>query len=202
MHLKICGINKIDDLKICAQYGVDYIGINFCKTSKRYAGNGDILKNIDVVAKNDAKYVAIMKDNSLLECYEIIKLGKFDVLQVYGDYLLNYVQKYKNEYEIWYAISAEKLSSILDIGLFDLLLLDSAKPGSGCVFSDNILDELLEKRCNFGIAGGINASNILEFKNKYIKASVLDLASGVEDAGKFSEEKLKEIYGLFYNNGK
>lgn len=204
MQLKICGIKYHEHLLVCLQNGVEYIGINFCKNSKRYAGNGDILQKINNhYEKSTTKYVAILKDNTQEELEKIVSLYNIDILQIYDDNLLDFAQKFKNQYEIWHAKSAEKLVNNSEkFQESAMLLIDSNNPGGGQKFSNNITEFTNKLGFNFGIAGGINAKNILQFKEKYPRAKLLDLASGVEENGEFSKKKMEEICVLFYNHGR
>lgn len=202
MKLKICGIKSLKNLQICLVNQVDYVGFNFCKQSKRYINLGDVLKNIDILPKNNIKYVAIIKDNSNAELEEILSIKNIDILQVYDMNLLKNIQNLRKKYKIWYCISKDNLSELEDtLKLSDLILFDSQSPGSGLQFSNEIQLNFDKINYDFAIAGGINASNIVDFKIKYKNAKLLDLASGVQENGNFSEGKLIEICNLFYKNG-
>ena len=192
MKLLICGIKYIKDLQVCINAGVDYIELNFYNKSKRCCKNGDILNLINDIDLKNSKLVALFYQNTIEEIDEALKLYKINIIKLY-DY--NLIEKYYNKYTTILGISG--YNEDVKKAKCDKILID-ASLGAGFVMDYDNLTKIISKiNKPFGIAGGINESNIVSFKNKYPNADFLDLASGVEENGLFSEDKLYNLVKLF-----
>ena len=143
MKLKICGINDIDNLVYCIDRQVDYIGINFCQNSKRYYKNGNIMQNLSKIDKKNTKLVAIVQNIA----EDVIFQHKFDVMQLCGDTDIDFGA------EKWKTVSIDNYDKYLH---YDKILFDNSH-GSGKVFDADIPSNI---SLPYGVAGGINASNI------------------------------------------
>ena len=188
MKLKICGIKNVSDLEYCINKGIDYIGINFYPKSTRYCKNGDILNYLSSFKLKNTKLVALFVNNSVSEINQILNQYPFTIIQFCGQNLL---PAYKSKYEIWMSVNTNNYKQYLDCNKF---LFDNSH-GSGILF-DQIIPNINKP---FGIAGGINPQNIKNIKHKYQNAEFLDIASGTEENGVFSNFKIDQLISEMYD---
>jgi len=191
--LKICGIRTEESYKICVDSGIDYIGLNFCNKSHRKIKKNGFLSNLD---RKNTKLVGVFMQNSINEILEITNIYKLDIIQVYDTNLIsNLKKKLQGDNDIW--LSMHCFDKLIDN--VNLILFDNKNPGTGLKLDINKTKTICDKiNTPFGIAGGINAHNILEFKTNFPNATVLDLASGVEKNKEFFKTKFNKIIKLFY----
>jgi phosphoribosylanthranilate isomerase len=193
MKIKICGIKYYKDLSTCINLGVDYIGINFYNQSKRYPENGDILNHLDVLKEPEkAKLIAVFHNHNIYDITNILeKYPYFQSMQINNSIQNSDIQALSKKYNIW--LVCQNAIDLLDNNEdVELKLIDNSL-GSGKEIDVEIPERI---RCKFGIAGGINESNITKIKDKYPNSYVIDIASGVENKGVFSEQKLANILKL------
>jgi len=190
MKIKFCGIKYVKDLNFCIENNVDYIGVNFYANSKRFCKNGDILYKINTVELKNTQLVAVLKNPSSKDI-EDLKHYNIKIIQLCGDEDLSLLNNLMHDYEVWKSVSLanyEKYRNCCHKLLFDM------SHGNGVLFNEDIP----EINKSFGVAGGINDSNILEFKDKYNHAEFLDIASGIEENDEFCKEKALKVLNLFY----
>ena len=210
MKLKICGIQDSTMWEYCHKPKIDYIGINFVKTSKRKVK--DEFCNF-VAKKKIPTKVGIFKDHSVSEVVQISRGWSLGVVQLHGEESVKFIDQLKHsvphDVQIWKALTADK-TSLTELQEYskncDLVLFDGEKPGSGSQISNYQKLEALIKECEninlkYGIAGGINPQNIHSFKMRFPRASLLDTASGVESNGKFDSDQLEQlVYNFRHDN--
>lgn len=181
---KSCGLRNLDKLnKIYS----DLIGINFSPISKRRI-NIRQLKNIQF----DNRLVAVFKENSFEEIYNLIINYKFFYVQIYAKQFT--VQQIKNipskKIFAFNPNNVEELNEALLIAKFiDFFILDSHLPGSGKMINLEICKNFCYP---FLLAGGMNISNLnciceLEY------CIGVDIASGVETDNDIDYRKVNEI---------
>ena len=180
MTIKICGLNILRDVQLCIDLKVNFLGFVFYKKSPRNVN----LKDINILSKYSKKnssFVAVTvdpPDNFIKEHL----LGKFEYIQLHGSESNDRVSEIKKMgFKI---IKAIKIKEKKDIEAFkdfedlaDMILFDS----NSMEKSKNIPKDLLSKLPKgdkFGLAGAINADNILEYSQ--LGFNFLDLSSGLE----------------------
>jgi len=192
MKIKICGIRSNEMMQACADAGVDYVGLNFVKSSKRFCSN--------VPEGRRVQRVGVFWNNPESEIQQKIEDYDLDIIQLYDADL---VEKFQDKIPVWFAlrVGGDDLEILKKIKP-DLVLLDGSAPGSGQRVEEEKLKEAVNFVKNlgfeFGLAGGINVENIAEFRESFPAAKLLDTASGVEDeAGGFSKDQLSLITEAF-----
>lgn len=192
MKLKICGIKNINDLDVCVNENVNYVGINFYANSKRFCKNGDILKYINGANLKKTKLVCVVVDANSDDLDNILSEYNFSIIQFSGNQTPEKLDEYRTKYQVWKSVDCNSYARY--INHCDKLLFDNSH-GRGVVFSEQI-----PSMCQlFGVAGGINENNITNFKRTYQNAEFFDIASGVEHDGIFCLNKLKKIVKLLYD---
>ena len=193
VKIKICGIRRLEDIRIVNRYKPDYIGFVFAD-SKRIVSH-DLASKLKSNLDSDIISVGVFVD---AECEEIIELfgsGVIEIAQLHGneseEYINDLKEKTNGELKVIKAVemSEDKDLSYYDNLNVDYLLLDSGK-GSGKTFDWRLIKSDLKKE--FFLAGGIDSTNVkqaIEQFNPY----AIDLSSSLETDGFKDENKIKEI---------
>lgn len=227
MKIKFCGVKNRKTLDFIKENAVDFVGLNFVPTSKRKISLEfleEVVVGVPFVRTHDeqeygqaqglplqTEFVAVFQNGSIQEITETIeKFPIFKILQLHGSESREFIQEIRKKFpelKIWKAFSSklEKQSGVFLSDYFDvidLVLLDGSNPGSGQEISDTDwlelqLQVLRKSDVKYGIAGGINKNNILDFRKKFSDAYLLDTASGIEKNGEFSEEVTRELLENF-----
>lgn len=179
--LKLCGIRSVDQAKLCDDLGIDMIGINFVPRSKRQ------------VSIETAKAIA---DN----CNNTITVGVFE----------NQAPDEVNEIAVKVGLRAIQLSGQeTDLGQYKLpviksITIDEKKPKNAFM---TIIDNKFGgsgQKINFSelskyepslIAGGIDIKTAKHLLSD-IQPLGIDTASGIEENGEVSENKIKQFSEL------
>ena len=193
VKIKICGIRRLEDIRIVNRYKPDYIGFVFAD-SKRQVSH-DLASKLKSNLDTDIISVGVFVDANSDEIIELFEGGVIEVAQLHGneseEYINDLKQKTNGELKVIKAIemSEDKNVSDYDNLNVDYLLLDSGK-GSGKTFDWRLIKSDLKKE--FFLAGGIdsaNAKQAIEQFNPY----AIDLSSSLETDGFKDENKIKEI---------
>jgi phosphoribosylanthranilate isomerase len=208
--IKICGVTRTEALTSCHLHGVDFVGFNFFRGSKRYIEPVAALRIWNEFSgKNPAhslRPVAVTVDASLSDLIRIRKdFPALTALQLHGRETGSFVAECRRHCgaDIWKAVSVSipaDADQVLDyLQTADMVLLDSAAVapgasvpgGSGRTFDWSLFAGLIG-RPDIGVAGGLtpdNISGLLPYK-----PALVDLASGVESSpGVKSREKIESL---------
>jgi len=190
-RIKICGVTRAEDAAWVAAAGVDFIGLNFWPSSRRYlapaaapavaaaarAGGGARLVGVFVNAALD-EIVAIARDVSL------------DVIQLHGDETPADARAVTmaTGRAVWKAIAVGATCDLegLDGWPVDAVLLDApaaGRGGAGKVFDWSLAHEARRRHAGLQVvlAGGLGPHNVGDAIAAVAPWSV-DVASGVESA--------------------
>lgn len=200
MKLKVCGVRSEAMLQACEAQNIDYIGLNFVPWSKRKVEDNfadlsnqfSSLKRVGVFADQDIDFIA-----------ERTEQFNLDIIQLHGEETPEFISTLIHQLDkpVWKAFKINDIfkADILAgyLKLVKLFLFDGGHPGSGKVIDPALETKILEAMslCEkyhipYGIAGGINPTNIAKFTKKYPKAYLFDTASGVERDGRFDADNI------------
>lgn len=192
IHFKICGILNLDTALFCEKIGVDFLGFNFVKSSKRYI-NPKLAKSI-CQKISIAKKVGIFVNEEIDEVNEIAENLNLDLIQLHGeesnDYLESCHKPVIKAFRIkdsWPDLSIYKSTNI------KYFLFDGSSNGHH--FDHQFIQENKINK-DFFIAGGINPDNFEKIYYKY-KPYGLDIASGIEtpiNSGQKDKEKILQLF--------
>jgi len=194
MKIKICGLTRENDIEACINAGIDYLGFNLLKVSKRFV---DIKWTSKIINKYkiSSKSVILIDDQVSLSDIE----NNFDhdiILQFYG-------KNYENlqNYSIFKPISVTELKHLSDHNINDtknikylIDNMDSALGGTGKKFDWSNLDNI--DLSNLMIAGGLSIEDIPILKE--MGAWGVDLNSKLEIAPGIKDTKLIEELRHYY----
>ena len=194
MKIKICGLTRENDIEACIDAGIDYLGFNLLKVSKRFV---DIRWTSKVINKYKiaSKSVILIDDQVSLSDIK----NNFDdniILQFYGKNYENY-----QSYSIFKPISVTELKHLSDHNInntknikYLIDNMDSALGGTGKKFDWSNLDNI--DLSNLMIAGGLSMEDIPTLKEMGVWG--VDLNSKLEIAPGIKDTKLIEQLRHYY----
>ncbi|HOK80012.1 MAG TPA: phosphoribosylanthranilate isomerase [bacterium] len=201
MKVKICGITQKKDAQQCDALGVDYLGFNFYRLSKRYIlpeKARDIIsilkraKPVGIFVEQDLDYIKMIVDRCNLYGIQIHGSERPEfcnrVRKLFPDQMIIQVFRVKE------TVPANLSDFDADYYLFDSF--DSASPGgTGKPFDWTVLQMLQPVAQKSFIAGGITPENVEKLIAR-INVYGIDVASGVEKAPGIKDiEKVKQLLG-------
>ena len=193
VKIKICGLKRLEDIKIVNKYKPDFIGFVFADSKRKVTPNlaRQMKQNLD----DSIQSVGVFVDAAIDEILEIHEQGIIDMAQLHGSESEDYIEKLKkksnNQLKIINAIEMDDEKDLLeyDNSTADYLLFDSGK-GSGKTFDWRLIRKDLKKE--FFLAGGLNYQNISRAINEFDPYAI-DLSSSVETNGYKDELKIKKV---------
>lgn len=84
VQIKICGITRIDDAKICAELGAGLIGLNFYRESPRYIEPATAREIVEAMPES-VGVVGVFVEPNAEEVREIAALVDLRCVQLHGD---------------------------------------------------------------------------------------------------------------------
>ena len=193
VKIKICGIKRLEDIRIVNQYKPDYIGFVFADSKRKVSH--DLAYELKLNLDSDIVAVGVFVDASQDEILELFNEGVIEIAQLHGteseEYILRLKEKTNDKLKI---IKAIEISEEVDLSDYrnshaDYLLLDSGK-GSGKTFDWRLIQSELKRE--FFLAGGLDSSNVCDAIRQF-NPYAIDLSSSLETDGFKDENKIKEI---------
>jgi phosphoribosylanthranilate isomerase len=180
VFVKICGITSEEDALLAVAMGADAVGFVFAPSTRQIAPAraADIAKRLPP----EILTVGVFRDSAPERVVEIVNGAGLRCAQLHGHE--NVEQTRKVARNVPMLIKAfpggdPELERVADYGA-DLVLLDSASPGSGRVF-DWSLAEGAPPNQRVVLAGGLNPRNVAAAIDRVHPWGV-DVSSGVEQA--------------------
>ena len=174
---KVCGITRRQDLHVCAESGVDWIGLNRWPKSPRYV-EADVADGLSREARQlGLTVVGLYVAPTAIEVERVWDSGLFDLLQLYQldvplpDGVLALepiaVQEFSDLQPSMWARFQLYETRVKQLG------------GAGRTFDWTLLPDQLPE-CSF-IAGGLTPGNVSELLGR-VQPYGIDVASGVESS--------------------
>ena len=181
MRVKICGITRPEDGKLCEQAGVDAIGLNFFRHSKRYVTLAQAQAICAVVGPFITR-VGVFVDSPVEDVLGMARALHLHAIQLHGQEDSNYIQTVANEFSVIKAISFHAAMDASDLKTLavDGLLFDGLRPGSGESFDWNSASGF-KNWPNLILAGGLTPDNVVS-GIQALRPYAVDAASGVESS--------------------
>jgi len=181
VFVKICGVTTEEDALLAVAMGADAVGFNFVPSSPRFLAVGraaDIAKRLPP----EILTVAIFRDEARQRVVELTHQAGLRAAQLHGHESVEDTRWIRERLSI--VIKAfpggdPRLAKAPAYGA-DIIMLDSASPGSGRVF-DWSLAEGVPSGLRVLLAGGLNPDNVGEAIER-VRPWGVDVASGVESA--------------------
>ena len=192
--IKLCGIQRYEDIDVVNELLPDYIGFVFAKKSKRFISY-DMAKSLKIRLDKRVKAVGVFVNESIENIIYLVRNDIIDLIQLHGDEDIDYISKLK-KYVNTPVIKAFKIKYKDDINALykegtDFILLD-AGAGDGKTLDESILKDFKD---DYFLAGGLSPDNIYEKINTLHPFGV-DVSSGIEIGGKKDADKMRKFVKL------
>ena len=191
--IKICGLQRIEDIEAVNKSRADYAGFIFANSRRKVEREqarilshslAEGILSVGVFVNQNLEDIIYLLDNKII-----------DIAQLHGQETEEDISwlKERTECQIIKAVSVKNKESILfwQKSKADYLLLDQGSGGSGKVFDWNLLEHC---RRPFFLAGGISFENVNAALN--IKPYAIDVSSGVETDGAKDAAKIQRMVQL------
>ncbi|MDD5055751.1 MAG: hypothetical protein PHZ00_05805 [Candidatus Peribacteraceae bacterium] len=178
--IKLCGITRSEDLALCEELGVEYIGFNFVPSSPRCISI-DRAKALAAGLKQ-SKAVGIVIGGQGADLGAIIGSGILEAIQIYDATLTEILRIKADGLKIIHAWRSVPDHDVLEtiIASGDQILLDGMRNGS--MADLDTISRLPEGiRSQLFLAGGMTATNVAPAIQR-VHPFAVDVASGIESA--------------------
>lgn len=181
MFVKICGVTSEEDALLAVAMGADAIGFNFVPSSPRFlaaARAADIAKRLP----SEILTVGIFRDEAPQRVVDIINHTGLRAAQLHGRESADETAWVRRRVPVVIKVfpgGDPALAKAAQYGA-DVIMLDSASPGSGQVF-DWSLAEGAPSGLRLLLAGGLTPENVAEAIER-VRPWGVDVASGVESS--------------------
>lgn len=181
MFVKICGVTSEEDALLAVAMGADAIGFNFVPSSPRFlaaARAADIAKRLP----SEILTVGIFRDEAPQRVVDIINHTGLRAAQLHGRESADETAWVRRRVPVVIKVfpgGDPALAKAAQYGA-DVIMLDSASPGSGQVF-DWSLAEGAPSGLRLLLAGGLTPENVAEAIDR-VRPWGVDVASGVESS--------------------
>lgn len=200
--IKICGMQRIEDIETVNEFLPDFAGFIMSAQEKfRRQISVEKARALSQKLNPDIKAVGVFVDEPIEFIGDICSEGIIDLVQLHGhednDYMNALAKNVK--IPIIKAVHVKNSNEITEAQKLDCdyLLLDTAYKdkigGGGQKFNWNLIPKNVSKP--FFLAGGLSAENIkqaIETVNPY----AVDLSSSVETDGYKDREKVREVIDI------
>jgi phosphoribosylanthranilate isomerase len=178
--VKVCGVTTPADADGCVALGVDWLGLNFVRSSPRRIDVA-MARTIADAVYGRALLVGVVADRARADLLELVREARLDALQLHGDEAPDVVRQL-----VPYAYKALRVGGPEDLARANdyegLILVDAkvtgALGGTGRTVDFALAAELSRARPIL-LAGGLTPANVAEAALA-VRPWGVDVASGVE----------------------
>lgn len=195
IKVKICGIKDSESALVAEENGADYIGLVFCKKSKRCISINQA-KKILLDLRKKTSVVALFSNDEESHIKSVINNLKIDIIQFHGDEIDSDCIKYNLPYIKGISASYNQLNNLdKEFPNAKAFIIDSHSNdglgGTGKTF--DWTHSTFETAKPIMIAGGLNCDNVEDAIKVFLPYGV-DVSSGVEsDDGKKNLSLIKKF---------
>ncbi|XOV78590.1 MAG: bifunctional indole-3-glycerol-phosphate synthase TrpC/phosphoribosylanthranilate isomerase TrpF [Aestuariibacter sp.] len=182
--IKVCGITRLEDVKVATQLGASYAGLIFAQQSKRRVS---LTQAKTIVNQKPFRYVGVFVNEDPQQVANIANELQLHAVQLHGQENQSYIDdlrtRLNKDCAIWLAKGVHDRLPPLNELQVDRFLLDcqvgDQSGGTGQAFDWQLLDQIPDRN-NVILAGGLKPDNIALAAGKGV--AILDINSGVESA--------------------
>lgn len=193
--IKICGLSRVQDIRIVNEVLPDYIGFVFAKSRRQV--NPQQAQEMKALLDRRVLSVGVFVNAEPSEIIKLCKDDTIDIIQLHGDEDRSYMDTLRNEVSnrIIKVVRVQSAGQLINAQLLpcDYLLLDTYQKdrygGSGKSFDWSLIPKLHKP---FFLAGGLCAENIASAVDA-MHPYCLDMSSGVETGGIKDRDKIRKI---------
>ena len=197
--IKICGLTRLEDVRLAVSLGADLIGFIFAPESPRLTTR----EFVRSVGRTEAlKIAVVVSDRGEVpkEVSELLESGEIDAVQFHGDEEPD--DCYDLAFPYYKACRVSAVDDLESVRRFrsPRVLIDAyskrARGGTGQRIGDEIVRSAAETG-PFWLAGGINDQNVAEIVGRF-RPELIDVSSGIEKAPGVKEHR--KLEALFDNS--
>lgn len=190
VRVKLCGFTRLEDAVLAESLGVDALGFNFWKGSKRFVSKTAAARIIRALSPLVLP-VGVFVNATRRDIEETVERTGIRAIQLHGDERAADARGWK--LPVIKAFSVKSAQTLKDASRFpcDLLLFDTPSPmrgGSGETFDWNVLASAHVER-PYLLAGGLTPKNVRRAV-RLLQPFGVDAASGVESAPGLKDARL------------
>lgn len=197
-RVKICGITRADDARLCAELGADFLGLIFVPSSQRYVEPEQAAEIVERARETGRRprFIGVFRDESPETIHRIAHRVGLDLIQFHGTESNDDIHTLGMP-----AVKAIRVGETLpDTSAHpsaEWLLFDTfdarAAGGTGRTFDWSLL-AMYPRTQPFFLAGGIGPENVAAAIS-LVRPNAIDVSSGVESApGVKDHEKLRTLF--------
>ena len=179
MKIKICGLNPVNDVQLCIDLKVSYLGFVFYEKSPRNINLADI-KMLSKYEKKNSNFVAVTVDPSD-DFIEKNLSENFNFIQLHGSETKERITEIKNMgFKIIKAIKVKEEQDILKHKEFnnaDIILFDTPGMEKSIEFPRELIRKI-PKGEKYALAGSISEDNVENISK--LGVNFFDLSSSLE----------------------
>jgi phosphoribosylanthranilate isomerase len=189
IQIKICGVTRPEDAAMVAAAGVDFVGLNFWPSSKRYLPV-ERAPAVAEAARGSGRVgvVGVFVNARLDDIVAAARTLSLDAIQLHGDETPQDAAAVAHQAHcaVWKAVAVGRRSDLdrLDTWAVDAILLDTpttGRGGSGRVFDWKLARDARRAypTRRFVLAGGLSPENV-HAAIEAVSPWAVDVASGIE----------------------
>ena len=179
MKIKICGLNPVNDVQLCIDLKVSYLGFVFYEKSPRNINLADI-KMLSKYEKKNSNFVAVTVDPSD-DFIEKNLSENFNFIQLHGSETKERITEIKNMgFKIIKAIKVKEEQDILKHKEFnnaDIILFDTPGMEKSIEFPRELIRKI-PKGEKYALAGSVSEDNVENLSK--LGVNFFDLSSSLE----------------------
>ena len=178
MFVKVCGITTEDDALMSIAMGADAVGFVFAPSPRQV--HPETVRDIVKRLPHGVLTVGVFRNERPEHVVEVVNRCGLKGAQLHGAETASEVAYVRERVQFVIRALPAGDARLTEAGAADVILIDSAQPGSGTVF-DWSLAEGAPDGTRIMLAGGLNADNVEQAIRK-VRPWGVDSASGVESA--------------------
>ena len=187
-RVKICGITNLEDARLAARLGADFLGFNFVESSTRYITPGmarSIIDNLSIPVRT----VGIFANESVDRVRQFTIDSNVDVVQFHGDEPKSDLEYIRNSlgrdvikaFRISPDFQQESVGEYLGAPILLDAYSHTSFGGTGEVADWALSKKIAASVSNVILAGGLTPENVAE-AIRVVRPFGVDVASGVESS--------------------
>ena len=178
MFVKICGITRLQDALCAVEHGADAIGFIFAE-SKRKVSVSIVSEIVEQLPKNFLT-IGVFRDQNPQQIIETIHEAGLVGAQLHGQESVQEVAEVASviKFIVKSVVAGSVDAKNADQFATEMIMVDSANPGSGTNYDLNLLREL-PPSVRLILSGGLTVSNVVSSIRTASPWGV-DVSSGVE----------------------
>jgi len=200
VQIKICGVTNVADATVCADLGVDMIGLNFYEKSPRAIDPASACRIVEMLPES-VKTVGVFVDGTAEEIRDTAKSIGLRILQLYGETSPQMCRKLARDFRVIRAFYTNRDFRPEIAALFSEcdILLDAHHPklrgGTGQTCDWSVAAATRHFARFLILSGGLNAQNI-SAALAAVRPHAIDVCSGVEATPGVKDHKaIKKFVG-------